>query len=65
MKAAIRVVASVAISSAGGPAEAAKAGRPVSFIAEHGRWSKTSPQVLEYIRPVDKWRDNPMRGIGL
>ncbi|MDK1473585.1 tyrosine-type recombinase/integrase [Streptomyces sp. 549] len=50
---------------AGGPTEAAKAGQPVSFIAEHGRWSKTSPQVLEYIRPVDKWRDNPMRGIGL
>ncbi|MFG3476490.1 tyrosine-type recombinase/integrase [Streptomyces sp. NPDC047980] len=50
---------------AGGPTEAAKAGQPVSFIADHGRWSKTSPQVLEYIRPVDKWRDNPMRGIGL
>lgn len=50
---------------AGGPTEAAKAGYPVSFIADHGRWSKTSPQVLEYIRPVDKWRDNPMRGIGL
>jgi integrase len=50
---------------AGGPTEAAKAGHPTSFIAEHGRWSKTSPQVLEYIRPVDRWRDNPMRGIGL
>lgn len=50
---------------AGGPTEAAKAGQPVAFIAEHGRWSKSSPQVLEYIRPVDKWRDNPMRGIGL
>lgn len=50
---------------AGGPTEAAKAGQPVSFIADHGRWSKNSTQVLEYIRPVDKWRDNPMRGIGL
>ncbi|MFE9432834.1 tyrosine-type recombinase/integrase [Streptomyces sp. NPDC006640] len=50
---------------AGGPTEAAKAGHPVSFIADHGRWSKTSPQVLEYIRPTEKWRDNPMRGIGL
>lgn len=50
---------------AGGPTEAAKAGQPVSFIADHGRWSKTSPQVLKYIRAVDKWRDNPMRGIGL
>lgn len=50
---------------AGGPTEAAKAGHPTSFIADHGRWSKTSPQVLEYIRPVDRWKDNPMRGIGL
>jgi integrase len=50
---------------AGGPTEAAKAGHPVAFIAAHGRWSKTSPQVLKYIRGVDKWRDNPMRGIGL
>jgi integrase len=50
---------------AGGPTEAAKAGQPVAFIAEHGRWSKTSPQIMEYIRPVDKWQDNPMRGIGL
>ncbi|MGW4505675.1 tyrosine-type recombinase/integrase [Streptomyces sp. NPDC004436] len=50
---------------AGGPTEAAKAGQPVAFIAEHGRWSKTSPQIMEYIRPVDKWVDNPMRGLGL
>lgn len=50
---------------ASGPTEAAKAGHPVSFIADHGRWSKTSPQVMEYIRPADKCRDNPMRGIGL
>ena len=50
---------------AGGPTEAAKAGHPTSFIAGHGRRSKTSPQVLEYIRPVDRWKDNPMRGIGL
>lgn len=50
---------------AGGATEAAKAGHPVAFIAEHGRWSKNSPKVLDYIRSVDKWRDNPMRGIGL
>jgi integrase len=50
---------------AGGPTEAARAGHPVSFIAEHGRWSKSSPVVYEYVRAVDKWRDNPMRGIGL
>jgi len=50
---------------AGGPTEAAKAGTPVAFIAEHGRWSPMSPQVHEYVRAVDRWRDNPMRGIGL
>ncbi|MGW4023487.1 hypothetical protein [Streptomyces sp. NPDC005009] len=51
--------------TAHGPIEAAKAGHPVSFIAEHGRWSKSSPQVLEYIRTVGRWRDDPIRGIGL
>ncbi|MGW2251394.1 hypothetical protein ACWCXH_14435 [Kitasatospora sp. NPDC001660] len=50
---------------AGGPTEAAKTGTPVAFIAEHGRWSPMSPQVHEYVRAVDRWRDNPMRGIGL
>lgn len=50
---------------AGGPTEAAKKKTPVAFIAEHGRWSAKSPQVHEYVRAVDKWEDNPMRGIGL
>lgn len=41
------------------------AGVPVSVIAAHGRWSEKSPVVLGYIRAVDKWTNNPMRGIGL
>jgi site-specific recombinase XerD len=50
---------------AGGPTEAARRGVPVAHIAEHGRWSKASPVVHEYVRAADGWRDNPMRGIGL
>lgn len=50
---------------AGGPTEAARKGTPIAHIAEHGRWSKASPVVHEYVRAADGWRDNPMRGIGL
>lgn len=50
---------------AGGPTEAARRGVPVAHIAEHGRWSKASPVVHEYVRTADAWRDNPMRSIGL
>lgn len=50
---------------AGGATSAYKAGAPVSVIAAHGRWAENSPVVLGYIRAVDKWTDNPMRGIGL
>jgi len=50
---------------AGGATASYKAGAPVSVIARHGRWSENSPVVLGYIRAVDKWTDNPMRGIGL
>jgi len=50
---------------AGGPTEAARAGVPVAQIARHGRWGERSMQVHTYIRDVDAWRDNPMRGIGL
>ncbi|OLT12981.1 hypothetical protein BJF79_03515 [Actinomadura sp. CNU-125] len=41
------------------------AGVPVSVIASHGRWAEKSPVVLGYIRAVDKWKNNPMKGIGL
>ncbi|MGW1160341.1 tyrosine-type recombinase/integrase [Streptomyces sp. NPDC002519] len=44
---------------AGGPTDAAERGVPVPFIAEHGRWSKNSSQVLTYVRPADRRRNNP------
>lgn len=50
---------------AGGPTEAARRGVPTAHIAAHGRWSKTSPQVNEYVRTAEGWRDNPISGIGL
>lgn len=49
----------------GAATSAYAAGVPVSVIAAHGRWSPTSPVVLGYIRAVDKWKNNPMKGIGL
>lgn len=45
---------------AGGPTDAAERGVPVPFIAEHGRWSKNSTQVLAYVRPADRRRNNPL-----
>jgi site-specific recombinase XerD len=50
---------------AGAPTEAARRGVPVAHIAEHGRWSKASPVVHEYVRTADAWRDNPVQSIGL
>ena len=50
---------------AGGATAAYNANNPVSAIAEQGRWSPNSPVVLGYIRSVDKWKNNPMKGIGL
>lgn len=50
---------------AGGATSAYKAGAPVSVIAQHGRWSPGSPVVLSYVRAVDRWRDNALKGIGL
>lgn len=50
---------------AGGATAAYRAGAPVSVIAAHGRWSEGSPVVLGYVRATDRWRDNPMRGVGL
>ncbi|WP_440072764.1 tyrosine-type recombinase/integrase [Streptosporangium sp. OZ121] len=50
---------------AGGATVAYAAGVPVSVIAKHGRWAPASPVVLRYIRAVDRWRDNAMRGVGL
>lgn len=50
---------------AGGATSAYRAGAPVSSIAAHGRWAPNSPVVLGYIRAVDRWKDNPMRSVGL
>jgi integrase len=45
---------------AGGPTDAAERGVPIPFIAEHGRWSKSSTQVLTYVRQHDRRRNNPL-----
>lgn len=50
---------------AGGATVAYRHGAGVSSIAQHGRWAPNSPVVLSYIRSVDRWRDNPMAGVGL
>jgi site-specific recombinase XerD len=50
---------------AGGATSAYKAGAPISVIAAHGRWAEGSPVVLGYVRATDRWRDNPIRGVGL
>lgn len=49
----------------GGATSAYMAGAPVAQIAIHGRWQENSPVVLGYIRAVDEWSNNPMKGIGL
>lgn len=49
----------------GGATSAYMAGAPVAQIAIHGRWRENSPVVLGYIRAVDEWSNNPMKGIGL
>lgn len=48
---------------AGGATSSYQAGIPVGTIAKHGRWSPNSPVVLSYIRAVDRWSDNAMRGV--
>ncbi|WP_238547037.1 integrase [Saccharopolyspora erythraea] len=50
---------------AGVPRRRTGAGAPVSVIAAHGRWAEGSPVVLGYVRATDRWRDNPMKGVGL
>jgi integrase len=50
---------------AGGATAAYHAGAPIATITRHGRWAEGSPVVLRYIRAVDKWKDNPMAGVGL
>jgi len=49
----------------GGASAAYATGAPVSGIAGHGRWAENSPVVLGYVRQVDKWKNHPMREVGL
>lgn len=50
---------------AGGASGARRGGADMVEIARHGRWADGSKALLGYIRDVDKWNDNPMRGSGL
>ena len=50
---------------AGGATEAYRQGADPLAIARHGGWKDNSPVLLRYIRSVDKWKENPMRGVGL
>lgn len=48
---------------AGGATQAYKNGALLGSITRQGRWSERSATVLGYIRGVDKWADNPMKGM--
>lgn len=50
---------------AGGATLSAAAGHPISAIADHGGWSRTSPVVFGYVRKVSRWKDNPLTDTGL
>lgn len=49
----------------GGATAAYVAGAGTLEIARHGRWKEGSKVLLGYIRPVDDWAKNPMKGTGL
>jgi integrase len=49
----------------GSATTAYREGADLLAIARHGRWMDGSPVLLRYIRSVDKWKENPMRGVGL
>lgn len=50
---------------AGLATEARRGGADVVQIARQGGWSETSDSLYRYIRTVDKWTDNAVKGIGL
>lgn len=50
---------------AGAATSAAANGVPLSAISGQGRWSEKSTAVQGYFRAVDRWKNNPMKGIGL
>lgn len=45
--------------------EAREAKHDMISIARHGGWEDNSRSLSGYIEQVDKWRDNPLNGIGL
>lgn len=48
---------------AGAATEARRSGADIVQIARQGGWSETSDSLYRYIRTVDKWKDNAMRGV--
>lgn len=42
-----------------------QSGADTLSIARHGRWKDGSPVLLGYVRTVDRWRSNPLAGVGL
>lgn len=50
---------------AGLATEARRAGHDVTTIAKQGRWSPSGAAIHGYMRVVDQWSDNAVRGIGL
>lgn len=50
---------------AGAATSAFASGAPSTAVYDQGRWSEKSPTAQSYNRAVDRWKNNPMRGIGL
>ena len=50
---------------AGLATEARRAGHDVTTIANQGRWSPSGAAIHGYMRVIDQWSDNAVRGIGL
>lgn len=50
---------------AGLATEARRAGHDVTTIAKQGRWSASGAAIHGYMRVVDQWSDNAVKGIGL
>ena len=50
---------------AGLATEARRAGHDVTTIARQGRWSPSGAAIHGYMRVIDQWSDNAVRGLGL
>lgn len=49
----------------GGATESYRVNKNAVDVARHGRWADGSPVFYRYIRTIDRWTNNPMRGVGL